>query len=257
MKRILILDTETSGTDATKDHIVEVAAILYDLEHACSVESWSSLVCAPSNAAESINRIPVGVLAELGEEFKLGEVMDNLRAAAAWAGAIVAYSAEFDRAFVEIANGGPLLQERAFGEDEAPPIPWVCAMNDLEWPKASGGGRSLVALALGHDLGVSHAHRALTDCDLLARLFGRARELGADLPSMLRRGLRPKVRVIARVSYAERDKAKAAGFQWDGKVWARLMPAEDAASLPFPSIVVGDASGAYQAALPLGDKAAP
>lgn len=260
MKRILILDTETSGTDATTDHIVELGWILYDLEHASIVSMRSDLVSCRGNAAAAVNRIPEALAREA--DLLVEDAIMEMKFIARDVLAVVAYHAEFDRAFVQVADGGPLLRYTTTPADgeaakAAAEIPWVCAMNDLEWPKASGGSRSLVALALAHDLGVAHAHRALADCELLARLFSRAHELGADLPAMLQRGLRPKVRVIARVSYAERDKAKAAGFQWDGKVWARSMPAEDAAALPFPTVLVGDAPGAYQAALPLGDKAAP
>jgi DNA polymerase-3 subunit epsilon len=216
MKRFLILDTETTGLDPAVDRVVEVAAILYSVEHATTERAFSSLIRGDSNAAESINRIPVAALAGA---WMAEPVWSTVFDMAEYADAIVAHRAEFDRGFAP------------------PPLkgaPWICSKFDLEWPRGKPGA-SLVQLALDHDLGVAYAHRAMADCDLLARLFTRARELGANLPAMLERGLRPKTNVIALVSYDDRELAKKAGFQWDAgsRQWHRRMVLEDAIALPF------------------------
>ncbi len=80
-----------------------------------------------------------------------------------------------------------------------------------------------------------HAHRALTDCDTLARLFTRAHEMGTNLGAMLEKAMRPRVRVVAIVSYDDRLKAREQGFAWDGarKQWWREMPSDEVANLPF------------------------
>ena len=101
MKRIIILDTETTGVDPSLHDIVEVGAILFDLEHACAIESWASLVRCPSNAAEAINRIPAAAVAELEDAHAAEAVLSGLQSAAEWAEAVVAYSAPFDRASPE------------------------------------------------------------------------------------------------------------------------------------------------------------
>jgi DNA polymerase-3 subunit epsilon len=144
------------------------------------------------------------------------------------ADAIVAHGAEFDQRFVPAdATGGK---------------PWICSMHDLLWPRGKPGD-SLVKLALAHDLGVSHAHRAAVDVDLLARLLTRVTELGVNLETFLAGGLRPKGRfIVADQSYnpQRNEQAKAAGFRWDGakKEWWRLMPVDDAANLPFKTRMV-------------------
>jgi DNA polymerase-3 subunit epsilon len=100
---------------------------------------------------------------------------------------------------------------------------------------------SLVPLALAHDLGVAVAHRALADCDLIARLLTRCRELGHDIDAMLTRGLRPKVTLMACVSFDDRELAKVAGFHWHAprKQWLRRMVEADAA-FDFPVRVVAE-----------------
>ncbi len=218
MKRILILDCETTGLDPTKDHVIEVACILYDVEHATAIESFASLIEHDGNPCENINRIPPAALAEAPPE---AIVWARVGALVEQADAVVAHNAGFDQSFTP----APLPTLR----------PWVCSKDDLRWPKQTRESPSLVALALEHDLGVATAHRAMADCELLARLLTRAHELGVDLDAMLARGLRPKAEFVALVPFERKDEAKAAGFQWDGarREWRRTMAIEDAAALPF------------------------
>lgn len=227
MERVLIIDTETTGLDPKVDAVIEVAVVLYSIEHATTMTSYASVLRADGNAAEAINRIPPAALADAPEP---AIVWARVAALAAQADAIVAHNAEFDRAFVPSAL--PTVK------------PWICSKHDIVWPKQTKPAPSLVALALEHDLGVAVAHRAMADCDLIARLFTRARELGADLRAMLARALRPKADFVALVSYDDREKAKAAGFRWEAatKSWLRRMAIEDAQALPFKVRQVAAAS---------------
>jgi DNA polymerase III epsilon subunit-like protein len=199
---------------------IEVAVALYSVEYAAVIRSYSSLIKHDSNEADHVNRIPVGLLVDAPEA---SNVWAGVARFAMRADAIVAYGAEFDRRFVpaNIANE----------------LPFICAMDDLQYPRADKR-MTLTALALAHDVGVASAHRAFADVDLLARLFTRVHGMGVDIEAMLRRGLRPK----ARFTVAERgfDEArnvlvKAAGFVWDAsrKEWSRSMALEDAETLPF------------------------
>jgi DNA polymerase-3 subunit epsilon len=214
----LILDVETQGLDPATDRVIEVGMILYSITHATVVACMSGLVHADENPAEAINRIPAAALRD--EPIESG-LWDAVEAMMRNADCVVAHSCEFDRSFLP-----PALRDVR---------PWVCSKNDIAWPKQTRPGPSLVALALEHDLGVAVAHRALADCDLIARLFTRSRELGADLQAMLERAMRPKAEFVALVSFEEKDKAKLAGFAWQAetKTWRRRMAREDAAQLGF------------------------
>lgn len=218
MKRVLILDTETTGLDPQMNQVIEVAVILYSLEHATALEAFTCLIRADGNEAEAVNRIPAAALVTAREA---DAVWERVGALARFADAFVAHRAEFDRSFTPEAVRDAL--------------PWVCSKSDLAWPKQTRPEPSLVALALEHDLGVAYAHRALADCDLIARLFTRSRELGVDLVEMMQRGMRPKAEFVALVSYDDRELAKKAGFRWhpDNKTWRRQMFIDDAAALGF------------------------
>jgi len=211
---VAILDTETSGlTDS--DVAIEVAVIVYSVTHAAPIRSFSSLMRAASNPAERVNRIPSALLADPPEA---GTVWAGVSRMVAKCDAVLAHNADFDRRFVP-----PDIAAK----------PWICTMNDLAWPMVDKP-TNLAAVALAHGLGIASAHRAYTDCDTIARLLSRVAET-MPLGPFLERGLRPKSRYQALVSFESNHIAKDAGFKWDGaaKMWARTMADEDAAALAF------------------------
>lgn len=217
MRRVVLLDCETDGIEETAT-CIEVAVVLYSLPHASPVRSYASLIRASGNAAESCNGIPPGALLDAPPAER---VWGAVKRFAADADAFVCHNAAFDSRFItpDVSHGKP----------------FICSMDDLQWPRAERPGEGLVKLALAHGLGVAAAHRALTDCDLLARLLTRVHEMGVDLEPFLARGLRPKATFQAIVPYERKDDAKAAGFKWNAetRMWTRRMAIEDTASLPF------------------------
>ena len=232
IRRALILDLETTGVDPVKDRIVEVGLVLYSVAHHTVIRCGSFLVDAGvGNAAERVNRIPADALLVDGE----GEsaVWAAVRKWSADADVLLGHNARtFDLLFLP-----PELRDR---------LPLVDTCHDIAWPGRPGDaelerpGQGLVALALAHGLGVASAHRALTDCLLIAALLDRVHEHGHDVQAMLVHGLRPKALfVVADTGYSEERNAlvKAAGFKWDQpdarRQWSRFRAIDDAGALPF------------------------
>lgn len=116
-------------------------------------------------------------------------------------------------------------------------LPWVCSKFDLELP-SSKLGASCVEMALAHGVPVVSAHRALTDCMLIARTLENVQAAGHDLQAMLAKAMRPKVKVASLMPYEEGNVTnKAHGFSWEAppvKAWTRRIAREDIATLPFP-----------------------
>jgi DNA polymerase-3 subunit epsilon len=218
VKTIAIIDTETTGIDPNEHQAIEVACILFDIDSASPVVAYSSLLRADGNPSFAINRIPVEVLASAPDR---DAVWRHVETMVQKSDVVAAHNAEFDRGFVH-----PRIRDAK---------PWVCTCYDVQWPRATRIGEGLVSLALAHNLGVSHAHRAMTDCDLVSRLFTRIVEMGTDLRAFLAYGLRPKATYQALVSYDDKELAKEHGFRWEAptKQWLRTMAIEDVASLPF------------------------
>lgn len=210
---VLIIDTETNGDDPAKHQIVEVGAVLYSVEHHTTICQVSYLCDAPHNDCEHINGIPFpaikwGVDACGGNQIGPG-VLARMTADSDY---FIAHNADFDRGFIQNESR-----------------PWLCTCNDFSWTgKEHLNGRSLAALALGHGVGIGSAHRALTDCQLIAAVFDRRN----DLSGLIEFAARPKAMFEAKVSFADKDLAKHAGFLWNQpgyeKKWVRRLAIEDA-----------------------------
>jgi len=224
MIQVMILDTETTGTDEAAV-CIEVAVARYDLAHGLEA-CYSSLVRADGNPAIEVNGIPTELVAHAAFP---DTVWGDAESFGFGCAAIVAHGADFDQRFVP----------PGFCEDEhtGAPIPWICSMDDIEWPKKSSS-KALAAICLAHGVGVEAAHRAIADVMLLVRLFDRMREQGRDLRAMIERAMRPKgLFVVADGRYdpIRNTMAKEAGFRWDPerKRWWRRMFVDLAAALPF------------------------
>ena len=216
MKNVLIVDTETTGIDPASDTVIELGAILYSVEHQTVISQFSCLYHADDNPSEHINKIPASIVRETNKEFTASESSQSLLGKFAdTAEAYIAHNAEFDQSFLGWTDK-----------------PWLCTCFDFNWTKATRQSGSLVNLALEYGIGVSSAHRALTDCQLIAALFDRSE----NLHEMIFQASRPKAIFVAMVSYDDRQLAKDAGFKWDGqsKQWTRKMVIEEASSLGFP-----------------------
>lgn len=225
IRRCLILDTETTGLDPAVDRVIEIGAILYSVENRCALASFASLLPGTSNAAEPINRIPVAALQEMDASgLTSWQIIEMMRRDA---DAIACHNAEFDQQWFAQSK-------------EWTALPWLCTAFDFSWPAATRKVSSLVNLALEHGIGVSSAHRALTDCELIAALFDRMPMYGQDLQAMFTHAARPKALFQSLQPFDRNAEAKAAGFKWDGekKRWTRRMAIDDVAALPFKTLML-------------------
>lgn len=223
LRRVLILDTETSGLDPATGHLLEVAVAGYDIKHGLlNAHSW--LCRAPTNEAHVVNGIPVELVQDFGIPTR-EKAQETVGACAMNFDAVVAHNVEFDRKWT-----GDLGKQ------------WICTDSDVEWPLATPDRKlgTIHKKHLGYDI---DGHRALADVATLIRLFDWVRTNGHDLGAMLARGLRPKARFVHRSPWQpDKDKREAANrvlkdnrFRWDpdAKEWFRMMPPEDAAGFPF------------------------
>jgi DNA polymerase-3 subunit epsilon len=219
-RRALILDCETDGLDPRTCRIIEIAVTLYDLKLAMPIASFAALARGDSNAAEHINCIPVASLAEAFEQERLWVAVCDLLANA---DCIMAHSAAFDRSFVEASEGFKSVVHGSYLN-----LPWVCTLNHVQWP-GKRTRNDLTSLALSLGVPVIAAHRAATDVDILCRILTRVSELGTDLQKLIGDALAPRQRVMALVSFEQKDKAKAAGFTWEAgkKRWVREVKVGD------------------------------
>ncbi|KGG15092.1 MULTISPECIES: 3'-5' exonuclease [unclassified Prochlorococcus] len=221
---ILILDTETSGLDPSKDQCIEVGAILFHVESRCVLSQVSFLMPVMDNSAEAINKIPPAIT-QLNQSWEKG--LEYFNSLVDRSDVILAHNASFDRQW--FGNGLlPKLSKQ-----------WICSMEDIPWPSELllKGRPSVKDLALAYEVPVWSAHRALTDCIYLVEVLRRC----SDLETLLIHGLEPRKLMKAEVSYDERQLAKNAGFRWNEPVrgaWTRRLSEREIRNLAFPVTTV-------------------
>jgi DNA polymerase-3 subunit epsilon len=208
---LLIVDVETTGLDPQQDHVIELGAILYSVSHHCVLQQLSTLFPVRDNEAEGINHISSQASQEV-KDFKL--VLQQFQSWVEIADFLVAHNASFDSQW--------------FGYGILPSIdkPWLCTYQDFVWQK-NYKPTNLINTALNYGVGVSQAHRALTDCQLIASIFDR---VGAEfkqfehlLEKAVKRSREPLITVVAKVDYDKKDLAKKQNFKWNAnkRVWEK------------------------------------
>nr|YP_002048883.1 possible DNA polymerase III, epsilon subunit [Paulinella chromatophora]ACB42673.1 possible DNA polymerase III, epsilon subunit [Paulinella chromatophora] len=219
-EKLLILDTETTSLSPTDGNCIEIGAILFHLRHRATLSQIAFLLPCENNPSYSLNGISAETTRliypwEAGLSYFLTLVESS--------DLIVAHNASFDRQW--------------FGIDPLPIInkPWLCSMQDINWPvqRSLRSNPSIRDLALAYGVPVWSTHRALTDCLYMSQVFERCPEL----ETLIQNGLEPRQIYKAQLSYQDRHLAREAGFHWNHPVkgaWTRRLSAKEVISLSFP-----------------------
>lgn len=210
---VLVLDTETTGLDASRDSIIELAMLRVQVDLATGMPVGEVQVY---DELEDPGRpIPPEVVAITGirDEDVQGHRLDEARIHALLQGVdlVIAHNAGFDRPFVE----------KRVPQFEA--LAWACSFADIDWKAQGRASAKLESLAW--DQGFFYdAHRAETDCHALLCIL--AATLPADsetgLARLISASRKPSLRLSAVYApFESKDKLKARGYRWDAekRVW--------------------------------------
>ena len=181
------MDFETTGTDPTKDEIIEVAAVRFRYSNADEITGVS-------DTFQAFNEPSTPIPAEITELTGITDAMvaghkidaEALQTFVSDANVIIAHHAEFDRKFAEFS--WPLFAQKY----------WACSMAEIEWQKKLGfAGTKLGYLLAG--AGYFHgAHRAIDDCQAVLELLAR------QLPGWAENS-----------PYDLKDALKCRGYRWN------------------------------------------
>ena len=219
--RVLVLDTETTGLDQSKEKIIELALLRVDIDISTGLPVGDVQVY--DGLEDPGIPIPKEVqgITGINDAMVRGQSLDETRIARLLEGVdlVIAHNAGFDRPFVEARL--PAFRNLA----------WACSFADIGWREQGRGSAKLESLAL--ELGYFYdAHRAEMDCHALLAVLAR------PLPQATNTGLAHLITQAAQGSYRlqatnapfdAKDKLKARAYRWNGeqKVWhTRLNDAE-------------------------------
>nr|MDP2192772.1 3'-5' exonuclease [Rhodoferax sp.] len=211
--RILVLDTETTGLDPSRDRVIELAMLSVDVDSTTGLPVGDVLVYdALEDPGMSISR-EIQAITGISNEMVQGQHLDEAKIAAMLEGAdlVIAHNAGFDRPFCEARIPG-------FAQ-----LPWGCSFADIDWKKEGYGSAKLTYLAMEKGW-FYDAHRAEVDCHALLAV------LGEQLPTSSQTGLAkiiaasrlPSYRLQAtNAPFEAKDVLKARAYRWnpEQKVW--------------------------------------
>lgn len=215
----VVLDVETTGLDATKDVVIELAVRRFRYDKAGRIlkidasRSWFEDPGRPLDAE-------VTRLTGLTDAGLVGQRIDEAEAARLLCTGhlVIAHNAAFDRRFVERRLPA------------AAGLPWACSMCEIDWAAAGFEGRSLGWL--GVQAGWFHdAHRASGDVDAVIALLSHVLPNGRTaLAELVERSAMPSMRVAAfGADFGVKDELRSRGYRWDpdAKVWWKEVLASD------------------------------
>lgn len=135
VRRVVVLDTETTGLDQSKDKIIELALLRVD------IDTQSGRPCGAVQIYDGLEDPDMPISAEIesitgiSNEMVRGQHLDETRIAALFEGVdvVIAHNAAFDRPFVEARL--PQFSQLA----------WACSFADIDWKaEGHGSGKSVV-----------------------------------------------------------------------------------------------------------------
>lgn len=206
LKRMAVLDTETTGLDKSVAKIIELGYVVVTFDPATAkihqvVQRYSGFEDPGEPLTKEITEI-TGIT----DEDVRGQSFDDIQIQMDLMGVdlIVAHNAPFDRGFMEIRF--PYLAEKW----------WACSQREAPWNAMKTGSvklEYLVYLLLGRFYG---AHRALIDAEVLLSLLAIPEHDGRTVfAHLLNTSRQSTYRVWATgAPFEVKDTLKANGYKW-------------------------------------------
>lgn len=211
--RVLVLDTETTGLELASAELIEVGALLVEVDR--DTGELGQIVGSYGGLEEPRNAIPEESTAIHGitDEMVKGQRFDDnaLQALVSKADLCLAHNAGFDKPF--------LLRRFEFFAQTV----WACTFKELPWAQEGYSGRKLEYLL--SDCGYFHAaHRAVEDCNALAHVLAQPLKVSHRMPmQVLFESASESIYQIAalKAPFEKKDFLKARGFRWnpEDRVW--------------------------------------
>ena len=218
--RILVLDTETTGLEHSKDKIIELALLQVDVDLATGLPvGVVSVYDELEDPGVPISK-EIEAITGISSAMVAGHRLDEARIASLLEGVdlVIAHNAAFDRPFCE-------ARIPAFAR-----LPWGCSFADIDWKKEGQSSAKLEYLALEKGW-FYDAHRAEVDCHALLAVLGQPLPASqmTGLAKILAASQGPSYRLQAtNAPFEAKDLLKARAYRWNAeqRVWQTRVASE-------------------------------
>lgn len=205
---VLGLDLETTGLDNQKDSITEIGAVLYDWKTNTPLEMMNRVITTSDSIPQRIVEL-TGITDEIIKNHgkDIMSVVNEFNSLASQAEMLVIHNAPFDTGFMKPLEGLGLLGLNKEVID---------TMRDLPLNKTIHQSVKLTHLAATHGFLNPFSHRAIFDVLTMLKVLGCY-----QIEDVLNYKNSPTLKVIANVTFDQKDLAKEAGFRWHAKekIW--------------------------------------
>ncbi len=210
--RVIGIDLETTGLDPLKDEIIEIGAVLWDVELAIPLMITNNIVNGPI-ISDEIQKI-TGITPNMQEEFgvDISRAMNEMLGLYNRAEFCVGHNGLcFDKLFLDrtvTQLGVPELK-----------LQWFDTMLDI--PHL--GSRSLVHACADQGFINPFKHRALFDALSSLTIFSQYYQV--SLTNVVDVVRSPMVEIVALVTFDNKKLASSRGYQWkpERKVWSKMV----------------------------------
>ncbi|BBB97124.1 MULTISPECIES: 3'-5' exonuclease [Bradyrhizobium] len=204
-RRGLFVDVETTGLDAGKDTVIELAMVPFgyraDGEIVWVGQAYSGLRDPGFPIPEAVSRL-TGITDAAVKGMSIDAA--TVEAAARACAVVVAHNCAFDRTFCE--RLWPVFRDK----------PWACSLKEIDWSAEGFEGAKLGQIAAGFGF-YFDSHRAADDCyagvEILRRKLPRSGS--AAFATLLASARRTTARISAGdAPFAAREVLKQRGYRW-------------------------------------------
>lgn len=210
--KVLGLDLETTGLNDESDSITEIGAMLYDLETDTPLEMMNEVISISDPIPERITKL-TGITDQMIKAHgkPITDVIAKFNSLAVQAEYLVIHNAPFDLGFLKKLEPIGITGLN---------LPVIDTLRDIPFDEIDHPSRKLPHLAASHGFLNPFSHRAIFDVMSMLKILSKY-----EIEEVLEYKRAPTLRVMANVSYDEKDLAKAEGFRWDGpnKEWFKEM----------------------------------
>lgn len=207
-RKALFVDVETTGLDAQRDEIIELAMVQFTY-------SADGLIYRVEEAYHGYQEPSVPISAEITRltgidaSMVAGQAIDleRVQSCVAQADLIVAHNAGFDRKFLERLCAAFVHK------------PWACSQSQIDWKSEGFEGTRLAYLVAGAGFFYDQ-HRALNDCQASIALLAQTLPVSHKpaMKALLDAARRKDIRIFAsQAPFDMKEKLRARGYRWNGE----------------------------------------